>query len=274
MSAADSSEDAGAPTAGSASAPARDGTMTQCVWFLSGQMVPGEPLRHVPINCSPFRIGRRPTLNLCLPCNAVSSVHAEIVNTGGQLELRDLGSTNGTFVNGTRVLEPVPLRSDDIVQIADVVLRVQKESSVSSSQTVCADVYDKAFALVQFDRLMVEQSVVPHYQPIVTLDDAQVVAYEVLGRSRILGLETPAAMFGAAARLNLEIELSRMFRWKGIQASTTFPKPPHLFVNTHPLELEGEGLYESMRAIRELTSTQEITLEIHEAAVTSPERMT
>ena len=45
----------------------------------------------------------------------VSSEHARIVRGPGHLEIEDLGSTNGTFVNGVRVQEPTPLAEGDII---------------------------------------------------------------------------------------------------------------------------------------------------------------
>jgi EAL domain-containing protein (putative c-di-GMP-specific phosphodiesterase class I) len=120
---------------------------------------------------------------------------------------------------------------------------------------------------------MVEKAVVPHFQPIVMLKDESVIAYEILGRSRLVGLETPAAMFRAAANLGLEVELSRMLRIEGVRGSALFPTPPHVFVNTHPAELRAPGLIESIQALRLVSPTQKITIEIHEAAVTARQDM-
>jgi len=88
-----------------------------------------------------------------------------------------------------------------------------------------------------------------------------------------MGLETAPAMFGAAAQMNLEVELSRMLRWEGLQAVDVLPVAPELFVNTHPLELAGPGLLESLKSIRDLRPNQKITLEVHESAITSAQSM-
>jgi EAL domain-containing protein (putative c-di-GMP-specific phosphodiesterase class I) len=81
-------------------------------------------------------------------------------------------------------------------------------------------------------------------------------------------MEMPGAMFHAASQLDLEVELSRMCRWNGIEASFSFPERPWLFLNTHPRELAGDALFESVRSMRKLSSKQKLTLEVHEAAVT------
>jgi EAL domain-containing protein (putative c-di-GMP-specific phosphodiesterase class I) len=73
--------------------------------------------------------------------------------------------------------------------------------------------------------------------------------------------------------LNLEVELSRMLRWEGLHAAAVFPDQPRLFVNTHPSEMNAEGLLESMASLREFSPDQPIVLEIHEKAVTDPAMM-
>ncbi|MCA9142008.1 MAG: EAL domain-containing protein [Planctomycetaceae bacterium] len=246
------------------------------LWFLVGHLNPtghnGEQV-HIPINAKNFSVGRRPDSSLCLPFRTVSSNHAEFVSDHGKLILRDLGSTNGTYVNGNRLYGETELNQDDIVQFADVALRLQRQSSAVTSATLQEDVYDQALALVQFDKLMNERQVTPYYQPIVDFASGETIAYEVLGRSRLYGIETPGAMFRAAAKLNLEVQLSNMLRWEGVLQSSCFATPPHLFVNTHPRELNEDGLIEAMRAVRETRPLQPLTLEIHEGAVTNVKQM-
>jgi pSer/pThr/pTyr-binding forkhead associated (FHA) protein len=47
----------------------------------------------------------RSNADLALPDSSCSNLHAELVFEGGRLRLRDLGSTNGTFVQGQRIQE-------------------------------------------------------------------------------------------------------------------------------------------------------------------------
>jgi len=247
--------------------------LTNTAWFLVGKLDERGPVCHVPINTSPFSIGRRPDCALCLPYQTISGTHAEIVVNGDRLNLHDRDSTNGTYLNGQVVRQPAVLKQDDLIQFADVALRVQYQGAKNYAQTRQHDVYDQALALVQFDKLMSESCVTPHYQPIVKTNSQEVVGYEVLGRSRLYGVETPGAMFKAAAKLNLEVQLSQMLRWEGIQQSDAFATPPHLFVNTHPSELQEPGLIESIASVREVNPTQPLTLEIHEAAVSDGHAM-
>ncbi len=246
------------------------------VWFLVGNLNPaGQSSEHVhiPINAARFTIGRRPDSSLCLPVRTVSSDHAEFRAQPHGLFLKDLGSTNGTYVNGRRLEGEIEVKQDDLVQFADVALRLQRQAGAAASATLQEDVYDQALALVQFDKLMSERLVTPYYQPIVDLACGETIAYEVLGRSRLYGIETPGAMFRAAAKLNLEVQLSNMLRWEGVLASSCFATLPHLFVNTHPRELVEDGLIEAMRAVREIRPLQPLTLEIHEGAITDVKQM-
>ncbi len=65
----------------------------------------GSPGREVPLTHFPFRIGRSQDNDLCLPFLSVSTRHLEIRATDADLLLLDLGSTNGTRLEG-RPLSP------------------------------------------------------------------------------------------------------------------------------------------------------------------------
>jgi EAL domain-containing protein (putative c-di-GMP-specific phosphodiesterase class I) len=240
------------------------------MWYLAGRLSAEGPLNYIPIDCTPFQVGRQPDASLCLSSRVVSNLHAELLDTGSALVLRDAGSTNGTFVNGQRVAASVELNPDDLIHFADLPFRVMRQQAHCSAATAPEDVLDRAMDLVLFDRLMSEQAVVPHYQPIVKLrNESDVFAMEVLVRSRYSKLQTAVAMFSAAEQLGLEAELSRLIRLKAVQETGVSHDPPHLFLNTHPVELEKPGLIESMQSLRITQPNQPITLEIHEKAVTT-----
>jgi len=243
------------------------------MWFLSGPLRENERLHHVPIGDELFTIGRCPDVAFCIADETVSNMHAELVVRDDVLIIKDLGSTNGTYVNATRITGSVELGPGDLIQFADVPFRVLHQSPLQNSATISHDVVDEAMALVHFETLMANEEVVPHFQPIVDLSSQQTIAYEVLGRSRFPGLESPASMFTVAAQLNLEVKLSQMLRAQGIQQSRGCEVMSHLFVNTHPRELAEPGLIESLATIRQINPGQRLTLEIHEAAVTNIDDM-
>ncbi len=59
-------------------------------------------------------VGRKEDCDLRLEHKSVSKMHCVLVKTDGLLLLRDLGSTNGTRVNGTRVRRAALLPNDQI----------------------------------------------------------------------------------------------------------------------------------------------------------------
>jgi hypothetical protein len=78
-------------------------------------------LRRVAIEKFPFRIGRADSADLRIESAQVSREHAEIVERSGVWVVRDLGSTNGTQVNGKTVSETI-LGDGDILRIAETEL--------------------------------------------------------------------------------------------------------------------------------------------------------
>lgn len=71
-------------------------------------------------------IGREATLGLALPDpSTLSRRHAELVRQGDNLLVRDLGSTNGTFVNGRKIDSDTPLNIGDQLQFGAVRFRVE-----------------------------------------------------------------------------------------------------------------------------------------------------
>ncbi|MGI9516771.1 MAG: EAL domain-containing protein [Pirellulaceae bacterium] len=240
-------------------------------WFLSGQINESEGIRRVMIPALPAEVGRRSDAPVSIPCSSVSKSHAEFFEQDGRLCLRDQGSTNGTYVNGQRLEDGyTALDEGDLIQFATVVFRLSRGRQNTESHTQQEDSCDRALAMMQFDRLMNDGGLVPFFQPIVEVKTGVKIGYEVLGRSRLFGLKTPAEMFSAASKLNLEAELSRVMRVQGVQLCEALPGEMDIYLNTHPSELARIGLIDSLAALRELSPDLKITLEIHEAAITNP----
>ena len=72
--------------------------------------------QRVRITDRPIVLGRQPDCDIVLDDSNVSRRHAEIVVRDGEIVLTDLGSTNGTKVNGSSV-RSCALRAGDAVQI-------------------------------------------------------------------------------------------------------------------------------------------------------------
>jgi pSer/pThr/pTyr-binding forkhead associated (FHA) protein len=73
----------------------------------------------------PIVIGRSPGADIVISGDFVSSRHARVTPTPSGATVEDLGSTNGTIVNGSRVLGTTPLQLGDVIDIGDVRLQVE-----------------------------------------------------------------------------------------------------------------------------------------------------
>ena len=88
------------------------------------------------------RIGRDPASEIVVSGGHVSRRHAELLLRDEQLWIRDLGSSNGTYVNGKKTHEQ-PLFLGDEVKVDAVVFRVVQGLSPKSAPAVEAENLDK-----------------------------------------------------------------------------------------------------------------------------------
>lgn len=240
---------------------------TPARWALNGHGVFADSFGCMSVRSFPCQVGRRSGADIQISHLSVSGVHAELIAEGEKLLVKDLGSRNGTFVNGRRITAAEPIGEGDLLQFGEVAFRLQKDITHSQSITPSAEsLCDLALALAQFDKLLSDKAFVAHYQPIVTAQTHSVVAYEALARSRMFGLTSPAMMFKAAAYFSMEAELSRLLRTAAVDLRAV-ASPPHLFLNTHPAEMQDlTELVKSLRRLRKQFPTPPITLEVHESS--------
>ncbi|MEX2112963.1 MAG: EAL domain-containing protein, partial [Pirellulales bacterium] len=176
-------------------------------------------------------------------------------------------------VNGNRIQRDTPTSHGDVLHFANQEYRLGNQSATDSGMTMQVDANDWVWSIGQFDKLFTLGAATPFYQPIVGLPGGEIRGYEVLARSSLDGLRSPAQMFTVAARLNMEAALSRLFRHEGVRQGLDFAGESNLFLNTHPAELCDGGLIESLVELREVAPSIPLTLEIHEAAITDLEKM-
>ena len=67
------------------------------------------------LNKAKHTVGRGSGWDICLPDRAVSRPHAEIIYQEDAFVLADLGSANGTVVNGQLISKPLPLQDGDTI---------------------------------------------------------------------------------------------------------------------------------------------------------------
>jgi EAL domain-containing protein (putative c-di-GMP-specific phosphodiesterase class I) len=244
-----------------------------------------------PVDQVPFTIGRDRDCSLKLRSQGVSRHHARLNVSGDMLWIRDSGSTNGTFLNGKPVAESKALTIGDILQIGKVGFRVlgmdespllEDAGNIDNNKTVLLeDISDSppdplnSYA-AQFKKMIHDRAVLPHFQPILTLSDQCIQGYEILGRlpSGVNLPPSPVDLFDIAVLLDMESELSSLFREEGVNHGRRLPESTILFVNTHPVELiKIKNLKRSLSKIREIAASTTIVLEINEKAITDLKNM-
>ncbi|MDY3555889.1 HD domain-containing protein [Gemmata sp. JC717] len=106
-----------------------------------------------------LRAGRIGTLEIVLDDSSVSRRHAEVLHGDDGWYVRDVGSTNGTYVNGVRIGPgEQPLKSRDIVQFGKVAVIVELTDAVegppSNQHVVAAAVssFDEGIRRLAYDR--------------------------------------------------------------------------------------------------------------------------
>ena len=70
-------------------------------------------------------IGRSPDADVVIDDPYASEFHARVESNEGGTLVHDLGSTNGTYVNGRRISAPTPAGQGDTVQIGKTILEVR-----------------------------------------------------------------------------------------------------------------------------------------------------
>jgi len=79
----------------------------------------------VPVN-GPVVIGRSPGADIVIGDDFVSARHARVSPVGTEAVVEDLGSTNGTILNGLALSVPTSLRPGDTIDIGAVRLKVDR----------------------------------------------------------------------------------------------------------------------------------------------------
>src|SRR3954447_2714073 len=96
--------------------------------FISGKYQGGEfPLRME----REIIIGRSSDLDMVLVEDMVSRKHAKISTAGGQVTIQDMGSTNGTFVNGEKV-KKARIKEGDRILIGTSIIKLIAVDSLTA----------------------------------------------------------------------------------------------------------------------------------------------
>ena len=163
--------------------------------------IPGKTPERIDLDRLPFTMGRNESCDYQILSSRVSREHAEIVREEGLLRVRDLHSTNGTFVNGQRI-EEHRLADGDLVVIADVhfSFRTNRDAEARKTVTQVMDHHgegggeredDAAADLINTVRRMHEtllhRATRNRFQPIHDLMENRCIGYEAIPRPQLPG---------------------------------------------------------------------------------------
>lgn len=121
--------------------------MAKIVLLQEGQAIPFD------LAVAETVIGRHPECTFQINSNMVSRKHAKVVKSGEQYVVEDLGSGNGTFVNGKKIDGPTVLSHDDRIKLGPILLRFETPEGASKPKLApapaptaapSADVRDRA----------------------------------------------------------------------------------------------------------------------------------
>jgi len=121
-----------------------DGTSLSCLSMSSSEKpggtvhqvlikLEGAPARTVALKSGVNRIGRNPANDICLDDGTVSSHHCEIVVLNEDVFVRDLSSTNGTFIDGQRVNEAA-LQPGQRLHVGSIEMALESPAHVAIPQ--------------------------------------------------------------------------------------------------------------------------------------------
>jgi hypothetical protein len=89
-----------------------------------------------PLEGDQLSIGRDSSNSVAINDAEISRKHARLTFQGGKYVVEDLGSTNGTFVNGQRLVSAVVLKSGDVVSFGEQIVLMYEALSTDPGETM------------------------------------------------------------------------------------------------------------------------------------------
>lgn len=90
-----------------------------------------------------IKIGRAPQNEVIIHSILVSRNHCELYKVGETWKIKDLNSTNGTFYNGRKLTQEIPITNEDIISIGNYIILLRKK--VENLNAIWAENISKAY---------------------------------------------------------------------------------------------------------------------------------
>ena len=258
-------------------------------WYLQGTSRHPGALQEIPLIRLPQVLGRDDSLTCIIQGETVSRNHAQIDMRHDGLWLTDLNSSNGTFVNRSRISRPTKIDHGDVIHLGSTELRLidrnhtdkgvlkEPQDSTNATRMVASLELSDHFptGVRDLEALIDNAEVNIVYQPIVRAGDLSYCGFEALCRGASNTLpKSPMELFRIAESFGLEVPLSQMLRRKAADVAHQHKLTGDILLNTHPVELQSpDRLIGSLVELRQLFPNLPLTLEIHEQAVTADSKL-
>lgn len=95
------------------------------MWILQSQQPDSDPVTFRVMPGTIKTLGRAPRADFIVEAALVSRLHCRLEVTDDRIDVIDLESTNGTFVNGQRI-ERARVHSGDLLQVGRLSLKVER----------------------------------------------------------------------------------------------------------------------------------------------------
>ena len=227
--------------------------------FISGKYQGGEfPLPEE----GEIVIGRSSDLDMVLVEDMVSRRHAKFIMSAGELYLQDLGSTNGSFVNGEKITR-TQLKEGDRILIGTSIIKVLLTSAETSLEEAKADLQNMAAGKRTSQVRTMTGSIAEVPLPdllqlfgaskksgvlVVTTDDGS-------GRVYLDKGQVAYAVVDGSEEMPPVKAFCRIMTWK---EGTFDMEPPHEIEFPEPIQMSTEGLLmEAMRQMDELSRLED-----------------
>jgi EAL domain-containing protein (putative c-di-GMP-specific phosphodiesterase class I) len=242
--------------------------------------VPGHEPERIELARLPFTLGRNEACDRQILSSRVSREHAEISKGGGGYRLRDLKSTNGTFVNGQKVSEVV-LNDGDLIVIADVQFSFRSSGGEGTRITVTQimdgaaeeisseenPATDLIYVVRRSHETLLHRATRNRFQPVIDLADNRCIGYESLARPQIPSEPSTSQQMLAATDCRLTERMSQLHRLVAAEHVASLPSGTLLFVNLQPAEVGADALPASLAGLARLAGGKPVVAEIPDSAV-------
>lgn len=121
-------------------------------------------------------IGRAQENDLILPVPSVSKRHARMLIKDGRYVIMDLGSTNGTFVNGKIINGPVVVKPNDIITIGEYDISLVGQPTKPTNRDINQSISDKVQQTVQPVKSFRPQTTPLTPKPQVKREDREIIS--------------------------------------------------------------------------------------------------